>query len=131
MQDKSVQKGAQYFVKQMQKCLKGNVQKLVQTLVSVGRQASAPLKSGRRRNSKLIPAQPTSISRRVAKHRGRGKAVAGRKPKDQSKRTQFIITDDTDDCDIAITLPGQKKQRARRRHSISFNVSNNSAPPLT
>ena len=65
MQNKSLQKGAQYFVKQMQKCLKGNVKKLVQTLFSVGRQATAPLKSGRRRNSKLIPVQPTSINRRV------------------------------------------------------------------
>ena len=47
--------------------------------------------SGRRRNSNLIPVQLTSISRRVAKHRGRGKAAAGRKPKDQSKRTQTFI----------------------------------------
>ena len=45
--------------------------------------------------------------------------------------TQFIITDETDDCDIARSLPGQKKQRPRRKHSLSFNVANNTAPPLT
>ena len=78
--------------------MQGNVQRLVQTLYSVGRQAAAPLKSGRRRNSKL---------------------------------TQFIITDETDDCDIARSLPGQKKQRSRRKHSLSFNAANNTAPLLT
>ena len=83
-------------MKQVRKCVRGNVQKLVQTLYSVGRQAAAPLRSGRRRNSKTIPVQPTSESRRVSKHRGRGKAPSGRKPKDQRQRTQFVITDNTD-----------------------------------
>ena len=39
----------------MRKCMQGSIQKLLQTLYSVGRQAAAPVKAGRRRNSKLIP----------------------------------------------------------------------------
>ena len=83
LQDQIVQKGTKYFIKKVRKGVGGNVQKLVQTLFSIGRQAAAPLRSGRRRNSKVIPVQPPSKSRRVSKHRGRGKAPSGRKPKDQ------------------------------------------------
>ena len=131
LERQSVQKGAKYFMKTMRKCVNRNIEKLVQTLFSVGRQGAAPLRSGQRRNSKTIPVQPTSVSRRVAKHRGRGKAPSGRKPRDQRQRTQFVINDDTDDCNVARALPAQKKSRSRRLHSLSFNVRNNLAPPLT
>ena len=104
---------------------------MTQTFYSVGRQLSAPKKSGRRRNSKVIPVQPDSMNRRVAKHRGRGKAPSGRRPKDQRQRTQFIITDTTDDCDVARTLPVQRKTRSKRPHSLIDNVRANAAPPPT
>ena len=77
LQEQSVQKGTKYFVKQVRKCVRGNVQKLVQTMYSVRRQAAAPLRSGRKRNSKDIPVQPHSQSRRVSKHLGHGKALGG------------------------------------------------------
>ena len=35
--------------------------------------------------------QPTAISRRVSKHRGRGNAPSGRKPKQQPARVQLNI----------------------------------------
>ena len=41
-----MQKGTKYFVKKMRKCMQGSIQKLVQTLYSVGRQAAAPVKAG-------------------------------------------------------------------------------------
>ena len=71
------------------------------------------------------------LNRRVAKHRGRGRTVAGRKPKDQRQRTQFVITDVTDDCDVARSLPAQKQSRSKKKHSLSVNVANNTAAPLT
>ena len=129
--DKSLKKATQYFVKEMRKAVRGNIQTLVQTFYTVGRQLSAAKKSGRKRNSTGIPVQPTSMSRRVGKHRGRGKAPSGRRPKDQRQRLQFIITEDTEDCDTARTLPGQRKPRSRRPHSLMENVRDNVAHPPT
>ena len=71
--NKSLRKSSNYFVKQLRKSVRGNIQNLMQAFYSFGRQVSAASKSGRKRNSKLIPVQPTSINRRVAKHRGRGR----------------------------------------------------------
>lgn len=79
----------------MKEAVQGNSQKLIQTFYSIGRQSSAAQKFGRKRNLELIPVQTTAISWRVAKHCSRGKAPAGRKPKEQRKRTQFIIMNDT------------------------------------
>lgn len=104
-------------MKQMKKSVQGNIQ-IIQTFYSIVCQASAAKKSGRKRNSILIPVQPTAISRRVAKHRGRVKAPRGRKPKDQQQRTQFVITDD---CNIAKSLPSQKKSKSKQRHSLAVN----------
>ena len=53
--DKSLKKATQYFVKRMRKAALGSIQTLTQTFYSVGHQLSAPKKSVRRRNSKVIP----------------------------------------------------------------------------
>ena len=84
-----------------------------------------------KRTQKTIPVQPLSRSRRLTKHRGRGRAIAGRKPQDQRKRTQFFITDDIDAVNVARSLPPQKKARSRKKHSLSANVADNVAAPLT
>ena len=45
------------------------------------------------------------------KHRGKGKSILGRKPKDLKKRTQMIIDDDDADSGfLAKSLPSQKKK---------------------
>ena len=60
------------------------------------------------------PVQSSSISRRVVKHRGKGKSIIGRKPKDLKKRTQMIIDDDDADSGfLAKSLPSQKKKRTK------------------
>ena len=129
--DKSLRKSTEYFLKQLMKSASGNVQKLAQTFYTIGRETTAAKKTGRKKNSKTIPVQPLSRSRRLTKHRGRGRAIAGRKPQDQRKRTQFVITDDIDDVDVARSLPPQKKARSRKKHSLNANVADNVAAPLT
>ena len=85
----TVKKGAKYFIKKMRKSVNGNLQSFVQSLFSLGKQLSGSKHHvSKRKNSKVIPVQSSSISRRVVKHRGKGKSILGRKPKDLKKRTQ-------------------------------------------
>ena len=59
------------------------------------------------------PVQSSSISRRVVKHRGKGKSIIGRKPKDLKKRTQMIIDDDDADSGFLLNLYQVKKRRGQ------------------
>ena len=57
------------------------------------------------------------------KHRGRGVGILGRRPKDQEKRQQMIITNEGDN--VYHTLPRQKKSKTKEVHSLKRSVDLN------
>ena len=95
--NKDMKKGVKHFTKKLINITKGNMNTLKQSLFSIGREMSSS-KSGvkKKKKGKQIPIQVTAKSRRQYKHRGRGVGILGRRPKDQEKRQQMIITNEGD-----------------------------------
>ena len=123
-----VKKSAKSMIKNFERGVKGNVQTFSKTLFSVGKEVTAPAKSGaKRKNRGLIPVQQTAKSRRVWKHRGSQPATGGRKVKDLESRTQMLIADSQDDGVVYHSLPKQKKQHPKQVHSLNAAVQANRA----
>ena len=80
------------MIKNFERGVKGNMQTFSKTLFSVGKEVTAPAKSGTKRRKKqlLNPVQQNAKSRRVYKHRGSQPATGGRKVKDLVERVQFL-----------------------------------------
>ena len=79
--------------------------------------------------SGVMQVQPTAISRRVSKHRGRGNAPSGRKPKQQPARVQLNI-DVNHDAGVTLhSLPTRSVRARRSRHSLKESVKNNVNDP--
>ena len=118
-----VKKSAKYFVKKMKQTFKGTIQNFVSAMYRVGQTLSGKKKSGRKvKRSGGIHVQPTAISRRVSKHRGRGNAPSGRKPKQQPARVQLHV-DATHDAGITLhSLPTRTLRARRTRHSLKESV---------
>ena len=97
---------------------------LEKSLFSIGKEISKPKTGGKRKkNGKLIPVQVTAKSRRQYKHRGRVVGNFGRRPKDQEKRTQLVISEDNEN--VYHTLPKQKKTKNQQIHSLKNAVESN------
>lgn len=123
-----VKKSAKSMIKNFERGVKGNMQTFSKTLFSVGKEVTAPAKSGaKRKNRGLIPVQQTAKSRRVWKHRGSQPATGGRKVKDLESRTQMLIADSQDDGVVYHSLPKQKKQHPKQVHSLNAAVQANRA----
>ena len=77
-----------------------------------------------KKNSHVIPCQPTAISRRKYKHRGRSVASYGRRVKDTAMRSQIVVTDD-DDGIMYHSLPKQKPRSNKLVHSLKDSIEKN------
>ena len=122
-----VKKSAKSMMKNFEKGVKGNLQTFSKTLFSVGKEVTAPAKSGaKRKNRGLIPVQQTAKSRRVHRHRGSQPATGGRKVKDLEHRTQMVFTQNDDGIQYH-SLPKQKKQQPKQAHSLNTSVLANRA----
>ena len=123
-----VKKSAKSMIKNFDRGVKGNVQTFSNTLFSVGKEVTAPAKSGaKRKNRGLIPVQQTAKTRRVWKHRGSQPATGGRKVKDLEIRTQVLADFDGVDDAVYHSLPKQKKQQPKQVHSLNSSVQANRA----
>ena len=123
-----VKKSTKSLIKNFEKAVNGNTQTFSRILFSVGKEATAPAKSGaKRKNRGLIPVQQTAKSRRVHKHRGSQPATGGRKVKDLEHRVQFIVDSNKDDFIQYHSLPKQKKQQPKQAHSLNASVKANKA----
>ena len=67
--------------------------------------------------------QPTAVSRRKFKHRGRGAASYGRRVKDTALKSTMVVTDE--DETILHSLPKQKHRSNKLVHSLKSAVDNN------
>ena len=123
-----VKKSAKSMIKNFDRGVKGNMQTFSKTLFSVGKEVTAPAKSGaKRKNRGLIPVQQTAKTRRVWKHRGSQPATGGRKVKDLEIRTQVLADFDGVDDAVYHSLPKQKKQQPKQVHSLNSSVQANRA----
>ena len=129
--EKSVKKSAKSYLKNLMTGYKGNLQAFCNNLFSLGQEASAPEKNGKKRkNSFLIPVQKTAKSRRLHKHRGNGPSTAGRKVKDHPQTSELNIDDDDADGGIFYhALPKQKHQKTKPKHNLASSVSLNKPNP--
>ena len=122
--DKGVRKGVKYFTKNLLKAAKGSTENFEKSLFSLGREINNPKSRGReRKTGKLIPIQVTAKSRRAYKHRGRTVGLLGRRPKDQNKRSQLVVTEAGDN--VYHSLPKQKKLRKKKVHCFQASVDLN------
>ena len=113
------------MIKNFDKGVKGNIQTFSKTLFSVGKEVTAPAKSGaKRKNNGLINVQQTTKSRRVWKNRGSQPATQGRKVQDLEIRTQMLT--EADDA-VYHSLPKQKKQLPKQVHSLNAAAQANRA----
>ena len=125
IKDPGTKKGTKNFIKMFQKN-SGSLQSFNKLLNSIGHELTAAKQSGRKRTGgSLIPVQKNSKSRREFRHRGNGVSTYGRKPLDQQRKVQFSITDDTDDCVVAHSLPTQKYAKKKQKHSLKEAVEKN------
>lgn len=123
-----VKKSAKSMIKNFDRGVKGNMQTFSKTLFSVGKEVTAPAKSGaKRKNRGLIPVQQTAKSRRVWKHRGSQPATGGRKVKDLELRTEMLLDFGGEDNAVYHSLPKQKKQKPKQVHSLNSSVQANRA----
>ena len=121
---KTLGKGVNYFTKKLLKFSKQTGSTFEKSLFSIGKEISKPKTGGKRKkNGKLIPVQVTAKSRRQYKHRGRVVGNFGRRPKDQEKRTQLVISEDNEN--VYHTLPKQKKTKNQQIHSLKNAVESN------
>ena len=127
LDNEEVQKSTKSIIKNFERGVKGNMQTFSKTLFSVGKEVTAPAKSGTKRRKKqlLIPVQQTAKSRRVYKHRGSQPATGGRKVKDLVERVQFLADPKNDDYVLYHSLPKQKKQKEKQPHSLNAAVNAN------
>ena len=120
-----MRKSAKSMIKSFEKGVKGNIQTFSKTLFSVGKEVTAPAKSGaKRKNNALINVQQKTKSRREWKGRGGQPATQGRKVKDLEMRTQMVT--EADDG-VYHSLPKQKKQQPKQVHSLNAAVQANRA----
>ena len=125
LDNEEVKKSAKSMIKNFDKGVKGNIQTFSKTLFSVGKEVTAPAKSGaKRKNNGLINVQQTTKSRRVWKNRGSQPATQGRKVQDLEIRTQMLT--EADDA-VYHSLPKQKKQLPKQVHSLNAAVQANRA----
>ena len=125
LDNEEVKKSAKSMIKNLEKGVKGNIQTFSKTLFSVGKEATAPAKSGvKRKNNGLINVQQSTKARREWKNRGSQPATQGRKVKDLEMRTQMLT--EADDG-VYHSLPKQKKQQPKQVHSLNAAVQANRA----
>ena len=123
-----VKKSAKSMIRNFERGVKGNINTFSKTLFSVGKEVTAPAKSGaKRKNRGLIPVQQTAKSRRLYKHRGSQPATGGRKVKDLEIRTQLLVDFSSQDNGVYHSLPKQKKQQPKQVHSLNAAVQANKA----
>ena len=133
--EQSVKKSAKSYLKNLMTGYKGNLQAFSNNLFSLGQEAAAPQKNGKKRkNTFLIPVQKTAKSRRLHKHRGNGPSTAGRKVQDHPQTSHLDINDedaeaDGDDGIVYHALPKQKHQKQKPKHSLATSVSLNKPNP--
>ena len=125
LDNEEVKKSAKSMIKNLEKGVKGNIQTFSKTLFSVGKEATAPAKSGvKRKNNGLINVQQSTKARREWKNRGSQPATQGRKVKDLEMRTQMLT--EADDG-VYHSLPKQKKLQPKQVHSLNAAVQANRA----
>ena len=126
--DPSVEKCTQYFVNKLEKAsASGNISTLTRTLYQIG--GGAAPKGEKRKNSGVITIQAAAKLRRLHRHRGSGPATSGRRVKDLPSHSQ-AFSEDIDDEDITFehvrhSLPSQKGQRTKQKHSLAADVRDN------
>ena len=121
---KDLKKGVKNLTKHLIKITKGNFNTLKQAMFNIGKDVSNNKSAGKKRKKgKLIPIQVTAKSRRQYKHRGRTVGQLGRRPKDQEKRMQMLVSDEGDN--VYHSLPKQKKSKNKAIHSLKHSVENN------
>ena len=79
------------------------------------------------KKGKVIPVQSTATARLVKKHSGKKVANLGRRRKDQTKRKQLNIEEDSES--VWYSLPQQKKKKTAQPHSLSRAVDENRSAP--
>ena len=125
-QDKSVQKCFEVFTKKVASSVQGGVEKFKRYCYGFGKELSTKQKNGKKKkNGKTIPVQPTAVSRRTFRHRGRSAAVSGRKPKPARNVSQVFITDQDDGGALYHSQPVPNKRQKRGGHNLAADVANN------
>ena len=126
--DPQIKKSTKYFAKQIEKGLKGgNLPTIARTMYQIGG-VTAP-KGVKRKHSSIMPVQKDSKLRRRHKHRGSGPAPSGAKVKDLRPHSE-VFTEETGAEDVSMsvvrhTLPPQKKQKPKQKHSLKAAVEAN------
>ena len=122
----TLRKGVKYFTRKLERFSKQNENTLEKSLFSIGKEATNPKRSGKRKKiGRLIPVQVTAKSRREYKHRGRVVGRIGRRQKDQDERSQMVVREEDDN--VYHTLPRQKKVKNKPIHSLKTSVDLNKA----
>ena len=121
---KDLKKGVKNLTKHLVKITKGNFNTLKQAMFNIGKDVTNSKSAGKKKKKgKLIPIQVTAKSRRQFKHRGRTVGLLGRRPKDQEKSRQMLVSYESDN--VYHTLPKQKKSKNKAIHSLKHSVENN------
>ena len=109
----------QKYTKMLRNMTSSNCETLKRHLYGFGKSLK------KRKNSHVIPCQPTAISRRKYKHRGRSVATYGRRVKDTALMSQMLVTDDDNDGNVYHSLPKQKHRSNKLAHSLKNSVDSN------
>ena len=118
-EDENFRKGWTFFTKKMGKYFKGSSSKLTKKLFDFGHE-------NKRKNNPVMHVQPTSLTRRKNKQRGRTAARFGRRHKDTVRRSE-VFTGEGDNPLLLHSIPGRIQRNRGVPHNMQEIVASNRA----